>query len=73
MLGFNFNLMDQLSFYGAYHKEVGNQIVHFVFVPLILWSAATWLAYIPITPLVDLSPHLQFLPPGLAQYASLPA
>jgi 2-hydroxy fatty acid dioxygenase len=47
MLGFNFNLLDQLTFYGAYHSNPINQLIHFIFVPLILWSVAVWLAYTP--------------------------
>ena len=32
---------DQLSFYGAYHSVFGNQLVHFVFVPLLLISGTS--------------------------------
>lgn len=65
--GFNFNLMDQLVFYGSYHHKKGNQLVHFVFVPLIMWSVAVWLAYAgAVAPAHDIPPHLDFLPPELA-------
>jgi len=44
VLGFNFSLIDQLAFYGSYHRNKWNQIIHFFFVPLILWSFAVWIA-----------------------------
>eukprot|EP00884_Botryococcus_braunii_P022199 jgi/Botrbrau1/8663/Bobra.0087s0017.2 len=67
MLGFNFDLKDQLAFYGAYHSKPWNQFVHFLFVPLILWSAGVWFAYIPTSPVLDLSKYLPDLPPLLAR------
>lgn len=47
MLGFNFNLREQLTFYGSYHNNFWNQVIHFIFVPAIFWTAAVWLAYTP--------------------------
>lgn len=44
MAGLNFNLLDQLTFYGAYHTNKWNQLIHFIFVPAIVWSAGVWLA-----------------------------
>jgi 2-hydroxy fatty acid dioxygenase len=43
ILGFNFNLLDQLTFYGSYHANKWNQLIHFFFVPLILGTASVWL------------------------------
>jgi uncharacterized membrane protein YGL010W len=40
MPGFSLDLLEQLSFYGAYHAEPWNQALHFFFVPALLWSAA---------------------------------
>lgn len=48
MLGFNFNLEDQLVFYGQYHNHTVNKLVHFVFVPTILWTALVLLANVPL-------------------------
>ena len=45
MLGFSFDLLDQLTFYGSYHRNRWNQLIHFVFVPVILWSVAVWACY----------------------------
>jgi len=39
-----FNVEKQLSFYGAYHNNKWNILVHIVFVPLILWTAEVFLA-----------------------------
>ncbi|KAG2445739.1 hypothetical protein HXX76_000345 [Chlamydomonas incerta] len=44
--GLNLNLREQLAFYGAYHNHPINQLIHFVFVPAILWSILVWLSYI---------------------------
>ncbi|KAK3260239.1 hypothetical protein CYMTET_30790 [Cymbomonas tetramitiformis] len=51
MLGFNFNLLEQLSFYGAYHTKFWNQIIHIIFVPCIFWTSCVFFNYLP--PLVD--------------------
>ena len=66
--GLSFHLVDQLVFYGSYHTRGWNQAIHFVFVPLIMWSAAVWLAYAPPLPF-DLPAHLTFLPPSIARCA----
>lgn len=65
-LGFNFDLRDQLTFYGSYHSNPLNQAIHFVFVPAILWTVAVWLAYTPPLLSLDLAP---LLPTCWANYA----
>lgn len=40
----SFNLLDQLTFYGSYHNNPINQLIHFVFVPGIMFSILVWLA-----------------------------
>jgi len=60
-----FNLKDQMAFYGAYHNNFLNQLVHVVFVPLLMWSALVWAAY--SGPLIglkfsDLGPWTSILP-----------
>lgn len=67
VLGFNLNFYDQLSFYGAYHHNKWNQLVHFIFVPLIFWSASVWLAYPGQLVPYDLPGALHSLPAGVAQ------
>lgn len=42
------NFKEALGFYGAYHQDPVNQAIHFVFVPIILWTAFLWFAYIDI-------------------------
>ena len=65
--GLNLNLMDQLVFYGTYHQKKWNQAIHWVFVPLIMWSIAEWLAYTgPLAPGLDISSRLGFLPAEIA-------
>jgi len=44
---FTLDIQSQLAFYGAYHSNRYNQLIHFVFVPVILFSIAVWLAYTP--------------------------
>jgi uncharacterized membrane protein YGL010W len=43
--GLSTDLMEQLTFYGAYHANPTNQLIHIVFVPAIWFTAAVWLAY----------------------------
>ena len=45
--GIHTTLKDQLVFYGSYHNNPINQVIHFVFVPAILWTVSVWLAYTP--------------------------
>jgi uncharacterized membrane protein YGL010W len=67
MPGINFNLMDQMVFYGSYHRKPGNQLIHFFFVPMIMWSAGVWLAYAgPVSSKIDLPSKLGFLPKEVA-------
>lgn len=37
-----------LGFYGVYHREPWNQLIHFFGVPLILWSILIMLAHLPL-------------------------
>jgi uncharacterized membrane protein YGL010W len=62
MLGFNFDLTDQLTFYGSYHHNRWNQLLHFFFVPLILWSVAVWACYTGPLPSGPYTPKLPFQP-----------
>lgn len=38
-------LVESLSFYGAYHQEPRNQAIHFVFVPVLLFSFLVYFAH----------------------------
>ena len=44
MFGFNLDLLDQLSFYGSYHRHPVNKLIHLVCVPGIAWSVLVWFA-----------------------------
>jgi hypothetical protein len=64
-MGLSLNLLDQLAFYGAYHNNRWNQLIHFVFVPSIVWTVLVWLSYTgPILP--DL-PAMYKPPPPLSR------
>ena len=49
-----FDLTSQLAFYASYHTNKTNQLVHIIFVPVLLWSAFLYFA--------QLSGPLSFLP-----------
>ncbi|EEB94059.1 hypothetical protein MPER_07197 [Moniliophthora perniciosa FA553] len=42
-----FDVNTQLTFYGAYHSNRINVLIHIICVPLILWSAEVLLADVP--------------------------
>jgi len=49
-----FNLEDALAFYGSYHNNRINQIIHVIFVPCIVWTAFVILHYININVIYQL-------------------
>lgn len=58
----HFDLLKQLKFYGSYHHNQWNQLVHFIFVPLIVWSVAVWCAHSgPLIPTNLPQPYNQLL------------
>jgi len=42
------DVTDALGFYGVYHREPWNQVIHFFGVPAILWSLFVFLAHVPL-------------------------
>ena len=42
-----FDLVHELTFYASYHADWRNQLVHVVFVPLLIFTAMIFLAYVP--------------------------
>lgn len=40
-------LMSQLVFYGQYHSHPLNQLIHFIFVPVLMWTVLVWAAGLP--------------------------
>jgi len=42
-----FDLVHELTFYASYHADWRNQLVHVVFVPLLVFTAMIFLAYVP--------------------------
>lgn len=57
------DLKEQLTFYGSYHHNPINQLIHAVFVPLILWSVVIWASYTPTIP--PFPPNASYLLPNL--------
>lgn len=56
-----FNLEDQFSFYGAYHHNKINVLIHMVFVWPIYFSASTLLAYtLPLAPQLPIMAALPY-------------
>jgi len=49
-LGFDV-VNDALSFYGVYHRDPINQLIHFVFVPCITWTYGIMFAHTSILPI----------------------
>mmetsp|Transcript_12190 Transcript_12190/g.33035 ORF Transcript_12190/g.33035 Transcript_12190/m.33035 type:complete len:234 (-) Transcript_12190:78-779(-) len=43
-------LDEELGFYGAYHQNPWNQLIHFVFIPCIWWSILVMLCHVPFLP-----------------------
>lgn len=43
-------LESELAFYGAYHSNPWNQLIHFVCIPCIWWSICVFLCYVPFLP-----------------------
>ncbi|EPY31238.1 hypothetical protein STCU_01289 [Strigomonas culicis] len=50
-----FNIKKSFVFYGSYHNEWRNQMVHVVFVPLIYTTTLSFLTKVKITPSLNLS------------------
>lgn len=46
-LGFK-DVSTALAFYGVYHREPWNQVIHFVGVPLIIWTMLVMIAHLPL-------------------------
>lgn len=44
-MGFSKQLENAMGFYGAYHSNPMNQLIHFIFVPLIWWSSVVFVCY----------------------------
>jgi uncharacterized membrane protein YGL010W len=51
----NLDMLEQLASYGAYHSHPINQLIHVIFVPVILFTLMVFVSYIPSA--VTLSPE----------------
>jgi len=66
---------DDMAFYGTFHRNPVNQLIHFIFIPLILWSGILFFAHIPL-PLSYFIKDYKiaiggFIPPHRITYATL--
>lgn len=61
-------MLETMAFYGVYHSDPINQIIHFIFVPCILWSAMIIMAHLPILPIM--LPALPGIPPHSFTWAT---
>jgi len=65
--GLGFSLVAQLAFYGAYHNNKYNQIIHFFFVPTITWSVFIWAASVSLAEEGSQKEVLPFLPSAVLE------
>jgi len=61
-----FNLEQQIGFYAQYHNNKVNQLIHFFFVPTILWTVLVWCAQ--TGPLLQVPQLPPWLPANLALF-----
>jgi uncharacterized membrane protein YGL010W len=67
------DITDALAFYGVYHRNPINQIIHFFGVPCIIWSLLVFLAHLKLKrlPLGSSSLSLPFAPVHSLSYATI--
>ena len=67
------NVTDALGFYGVYHRNPINQVIHFFGVPCIIWSLFIFLAHLtlPIPILNHIHVNIPFAPTHLLNYATI--
>lgn len=63
---------EAMSFYGVYHQEPLNQLIHFFGIPMIQWSAFLAQAHLPLTTSVTI-PALPFMPAHHPSWATFTA
>jgi uncharacterized membrane protein YGL010W len=59
-----------MAFYGVYHREPWNQVIHFFGVPLIIWTLFVCQAHLPLTQAVTID-FLPFIPSHYISWATL--
>lgn len=60
-----------LAFYGVYHREPWNQFIHFIGVPLILWTIFIMTAHLPLPFLGQYAITIPFTPTHALTWATL--
>lgn len=46
--GVKWDLHQELAFYGSYHQNPINQLIHFIFIPIIWWTYCIMMAHLPL-------------------------
>ena len=65
------NINQALGFYGVYHQDPINQLIHFIGVPIIIWSMTLFLVHLKL-PLVSISINcLPGIPPHTMTYGTI--
>jgi len=74
-MNFKVNIAEELAFYGAYHSNFENQIIHMIFVPAILWSAFVMVGlvthrFVPFLAWLAYAGFYLYLDPVMGAFAS---
>ncbi len=66
-------LHEHMGMYSAYHRHPMNRVIHFIFVPAIVWTLMVWLDLVPLFTVADVDITAAFLITGalLIWYISL--
>lgn len=65
------NITDALAFYGVYHRNPINQIIHFFGVPCIIWSLLLFLSHLNLPLIRPIRVKILFAPRHSLNYASV--
>jgi len=60
-----------MAFYGVYHREPWNQVIHFFGVPFILWTMLVGAAHLPLFAVDPVIDFLPLVPPHHVSWATL--
>ena len=65
------NVSTALAFYGVYHREPLNQVIHFIGVPLIIWTIFIMTAHLPLPFLGKYAIRIPLAPQHAMTWATL--
>jgi uncharacterized membrane protein YGL010W len=70
-LEFGSSVLETMAFYGVYHAHPWNQVIHFFFVPVLLWSAFVFMAHLALLPSSFVRIQLPGMPAHNLSWATL--